>query len=252
MMKFINLSLTTSFFVGLLTLSMPSNATIVLFETNMGDFEVNLLDNDTPKTVANFLKYVEAKGYSNAIVHRSMPGFITQGGGFTYNTETTAVEDAMLFASVVNEPVFSNVRGTIAMAKKGTDENSATNQWFFNGADNAANLDNQNGGFTVFGVVTGDGMEIIDAINDLPTYSIQGLSAFTDTPLQTEPTGNGITDEHYVIIESITVVNANQDTQPALPPLSTAKEEDDSDSSGGSNGLYMLGLLALVRLFRRS
>ncbi|KGJ98071.1 hypothetical protein ND16A_0876 [Thalassotalea sp. ND16A] len=255
-MKFLNFSLTAVLLSGLLTVSSPANATIVLFKTSMGDFEVNLLDNDTPETVTNFLAYVEAGAYSNSIVHRSMPNFIVQGGGFIYNGETDEVEEPVTFDPVINEPVFSNVRGTIAMAKKPGDENSATNQWFFNNADNSANLDNQNGGFTAFGVVTGNGMEIIAAINALPRYNLAG--AFDNTPLQNVPAeGVPVTDEHLVMIESVTVINNNKDTQPELPPLADVDPvpvppEDNDSSGGGSTGFLLLSALVGIRLFRRN
>ena len=67
-----------------------------------------------------------------------------------------------------------NVRGTLAMAKQGGDPDSATSQWFVNLADNAANLDIQNGGFTTFGRVLFDGMSVVDAIADLPTVNAGG------------------------------------------------------------------------------
>ena len=128
------------------------NATIVQFQTVLGPFEVNLYDQSTPATVANFLAYVNAGAYDNVVVHRVVGGFVVQGGGFTYEgTETFA--DVVRNTPVVNEPKFSNVRGTIAMAKLSGDANSATNQWFINLGDNSANLDVQNGGFTVFGQV---------------------------------------------------------------------------------------------------
>ncbi|OUS30055.1 hypothetical protein A9Q98_05380 [Thalassotalea sp. 42_200_T64] len=252
-MKFLNFYLTTVLFAGLLTLSSPSNATIVLFKTSMGDFEVNLLDNDTPETVTNFLAYIEADAYSNSIVHRKVEQFIVQGGGFIYTDE---VEESVTFDPVINEPVFSNVRGTIAMAKQPGKENSATNQWFFNVANNSVPLDNDNGGYTVFGVVIGNGMEIIDVINTLSIYNLGG--AFGETPLQSEPAeGEFVTDEHLVMIESVTVVNNNKDTQPELPPkqeeppvfLPTPEEKD---SSGGSSGFLLLGALACIRVFRRN
>ncbi|MDD1429379.1 peptidylprolyl isomerase, partial [Dolichospermum sp. ST_sed9] len=97
-----------------------------------------------PLTVQNFQSYVTAGSYTNSFIHRSVPGFIVQGGGYTYNNSTLGQISA-------NSPVQnefsknrSNLRGTIAMAKLGSDPNSATNQWFFNLADNSTNLDNQN------------------------------------------------------------------------------------------------------------
>ncbi|WNC72231.1 peptidylprolyl isomerase [Thalassotalea psychrophila] len=249
MMNKTNLSLFTFLFAGIIALSTPAQATVVLFDTNMGQIEVNLLDEHTPETVNNFIRYIETGSYQNSIIHRSMTNFIIQGGGFNYNIETGNVVDEQKFTSVENEPVFSNVRGTIAMAKQSNDPNSATNQWFFNTQNNSANLDNQNDGFTVFGVVT-LGMDIVDQINELPQYEILGLPAFTDTPLQTAPAGDGITEEHYVLVESITITNANQDTQPDLPPESTAKKDDQDDSSGGGSLFWILSILGFGLLRR--
>lgn len=153
--------------------SFVSQATVVQFETNFGNFEVNLYDNDTPETVANFLQYVEDGDYTNTIIHRSISNFVIQGGGFTYN-DSWPVDNIATNDPVTNEPVFSNVRSTIAMAKVGGNPNSATSQWFFNLANNSggnADLDGQNEGFTVFGEVVGDGMTIIDQIAAVPTFS---------------------------------------------------------------------------------
>ncbi len=58
-------------------------ATIVEFQTVMGNFEVNLYDNDTPETVANFLTYVNNGAYSNVVFHRSAASFVVQGGGLS-------------------------------------------------------------------------------------------------------------------------------------------------------------------------
>ena len=144
--------------------------TIVRMSGNMGEFDIQLFDAWTPKTTANFLGYVERGDFGNSIIHRSVPGFVVQGGGYTLRTNTIA--PVLTRPAVTNEPSFSNVRGTLAMAKLGGDPNSATSEWFVNLSDNnAANLDNQNGGFTVFGALLGNGMAVADAIAALPIYN---------------------------------------------------------------------------------
>ena len=160
-------------------------AATVTFQTSFGSFDVELFDDVAPATVANFLNYVNRGDYRDSIFHRSVPGFIVQGGGF--KTDFSRVNQV---GPVVNEFQRSNVRGTIAMAKLGGDPNSATNQWFFNLANNSANLDNQNGGFTVFGQVLGNGMAILDQIAALPRFNFSQITAagpnrdaFTDLPL---------------------------------------------------------------------
>ena len=94
-----------------------SNATIVEFQTVIGNFEVNLYDNATPATVTNFLDYVNNGAYTNSVYHRSLPGFVVQGGGFTFDM-TVPLNAIPTNPPVTNEPEFSNVRGTIAMAKQ--------------------------------------------------------------------------------------------------------------------------------------
>jgi cyclophilin family peptidyl-prolyl cis-trans isomerase len=87
-------------------------ATVVEIETNLGTFEVNLYDNDTPATVANFLAYVQNGDYSDSVIHRSMSGFIVQGGGLVTdgNANLSSIPGR---PAVQNEPVYSNVRGSI-------------------------------------------------------------------------------------------------------------------------------------------
>lgn len=190
----------------------------VRFQTSQGNIDVQLRPDVAPQTVANFLRYVDRGAYDGSFMHRSVPGFIIQGGGFRFvnNQAETIPTDA----PVVNEYNLSNVRGTIAMAKVGplnnqppTPEtiNSATDQWFFNESDaNAANLDNQNGGFTVFGTVINNGLATVDAIAALPTYGFGG--AFTQLPLINYPGGNAaLTNDNFVTVIKVTRLNTQPD-----------------------------------------
>ena len=109
----------------------------------------------TPVTRTNFLKYVSDGDYVNSIIHRSVPGFVIQGGGYyTEATSSYLVDPVPTDAPIVNEFEISNTYGTISMAKQGGASDSATSQWFVSIGENTDNLDNQNGGFTVFGRVT--------------------------------------------------------------------------------------------------
>ena len=183
-----------------------AQATVVRFETVLGNFDVRLFEEDAPMTVQNFLNYVNDGDYDGSVIHRSAPGFVIQGGGYTYDP-TVIFDDIPADPAVINEFSRSNVRGTIAMAKLGNDPNSATNQWFINLADNSSNLDNQNGGFTVFGEVMGNGMAIVDAVAALQriNFSPGASSPFNTVPL-INYNGGQVVRENFVIIESIRVV----------------------------------------------
>ncbi len=108
-----------------LFLSSSVMATNVIIQTSLGAIEVELFDATQPQTVANFLNYVNDGDYDNSFIHRSVPGFVIQGGGFTFIDGSIASVQAD--PPVVNEPGISNLRGTIAMAKLGGDPDSATN-----------------------------------------------------------------------------------------------------------------------------
>jgi peptidyl-prolyl cis-trans isomerase A (cyclophilin A) len=248
---------------GGLLLGQPASATVVQVQTVLGDIQINLFDKTTPKTVANFLAYVNANAYTNNVVHRSEPGFIIQAGGFSYPGSLPLLA-VTTNASVANEPVYSNVRGTIAMAKVASDPNSATNQWFINLGDNSANLDVQNSGFTVFGQVTGTGMTVVDAIAALTRFNLGGN--FTAIPLRNYTSadataGTPVTDNNLVLIRSVIVLDANPDSAASLTPArntlisappagGSGGGGGDSSGGGGSVGLSALFALALLVLGR--
>ena len=169
---------------------------IVLFDQTSGG---------APLTVQNFQNYVSAGSYTNSFIHRSIPNFIVQGGGFTYNDPT--VTTIPTNAPVQNEfsSQRSNIRGTIAMAKLGSDPNSATDQWFFNLADNSSNLNNQNGGFTVFGqALAANDLATIDAIAAIKTYNYG--TTFSDLPL----TQNALSDNNLIRFSSINITQEKE------------------------------------------
>ncbi|PCH58958.1 MAG: peptidylprolyl isomerase [SAR86 cluster bacterium] len=150
---------------------------VVRVETPLGEFSIELFDEVTPLTVANFLNYVNSSRYDGTVIHRSVPGFVIQGGWLSFDEQAYKFTEIVKDANVVNEFNVSNLRGTIAMAKLGDDPNSASSQWFINLVDNEF-LDSQNGGFTVFGQVLGDGMEVVDAIAALPIVAFIEAGVF--------------------------------------------------------------------------
>ncbi|MGK0297397.1 MAG: peptidyl-prolyl cis-trans isomerase A (cyclophilin A) [Gammaproteobacteria bacterium] len=202
--RFIYLLVTTSF----LLLSFQSSATIVLIETPLGDIQIELFDDEAPVTVTNFLSYINDDSFVNSFIHRSVPGFIIQGGGFISTDNVLANVTAK--SAIVNEFGRSNIRGTVAMAKVGGDPNSATSQWFINLADNSAQLDPQNGGFTVFGEVINNGMVIADAIASLEIIDGSASSAaLTEVPV-IDFSGTQILRRHIVFTEFSIPSDLNQ------------------------------------------
>lgn len=183
-----NLLKTICFCGAIAASSSVSAATIVEMQTSLGNIDIELFDSTAPLTVANFLSYVNSGAYTDSFIHRSIPGFVIQGGGFSWDIGTeTGPYTIPTQAPVLNEYAAPNVRGTIAMAKLGTDPNSATDQWFFNLVDNTSTLGpSNNGGFTVFGQVIGNGMNVVDAIAGLVVYNLSGgnpISPFANLPL---------------------------------------------------------------------
>ncbi|MCP4267007.1 MAG: hypothetical protein GY777_15795, partial [Candidatus Brocadiaceae bacterium] len=136
----------------------------------MGSFEVKLDPEKAPKTVTNFLSYVDDGFYNNTLFHRIVPEFVVQGGGLK-----KGMVKKQTHPPVENESHngLGNSRGTITMARK-RDPHSASSQFFINVADNPSlDFRNNRPGYTVFGKVTG-GMDIVDKIAAVPTTSIGG------------------------------------------------------------------------------
>ncbi|MDP3516610.1 MAG: peptidylprolyl isomerase [Pseudohongiella sp.] len=152
--------------------------TVVRVNSQLGEFFIELSDDTTPITANNFLSYVNEGLYNGTVIHRLVPGFVFQGGWLKYNEAIRTFAPITTKGNIQNEFRVSNQRGTIAMAKVGGDPNSANSQWFINLGNNSF-LDTDNGGFTVFGRVMGNGMQVVDAIAALPAlYVLQGMDPF--------------------------------------------------------------------------
>lgn len=161
----------------------PQRPAGAIFDTSQGYFTIALFDEATPKTVKNFLAYVNRGDYDVTYIHRVSPNFVVQGGGGGPASSTappTQWRAVPKQPAVPNEPGISNTRGTIAMAKQGGNPDSATNEWFLslglNGTDNPGILDRQNGGFTAFGQVVGTASQsVVDSFNSLQRANYSAL-----------------------------------------------------------------------------
>ena len=141
---------------------------MITIKTSMGEIKAELFETEAPETVKNFLRYVDSKHFDGTIFHRVIPGFMIQGGGFTYDFKQKPTK-----SPVTNEAGngLKNQRGTLAMART-SDVNSATAQFFINLVDNGF-LDHkaktpQGFGYCVFGKVT-EGMDVVDRIAAVDT-----------------------------------------------------------------------------------
>jgi peptidyl-prolyl cis-trans isomerase B (cyclophilin B) len=147
---------------------------IVTLETNHGNITLELYPEQAPESVQNFLHYVEEGFYENVIFHRVIKNFMVQGGGFDTDMNQKATK-----APIQNEANngLKNDRGTVAYARTG-DPHSATAQFFINSVDNDflnhTSETMRGWGYAVFGKVT-DGLEVVDAISDVPTGSMRGM-----------------------------------------------------------------------------
>ncbi|QFT54146.1 Peptidyl-prolyl cis-trans isomerase A precursor [Microbulbifer sp. THAF38] len=130
----------------------------VELKTDLGIIQIELFAKEAPVTVKNFLTYTDSGFYDGIIFHRIVPGFVVQGGGFTFDFQRKETQDP-----IVNESTngLQNLRGTLSMART-NDPDSATSQFFINLVDNTR-LDAQEDkpGYAVFGRVV-DGMDVVE------------------------------------------------------------------------------------------
>jgi len=184
--------------------------------------DLTLFDEMVPGTVANFLTYVANGDYTDSFFHRNEVDFIIQGGGFTYDATvgdglftydifndifTGGLDIVPTDPPVLNDFKISNSLGTIAMAKLGTDPNSATSQWFVNMAANSFTLDLQNGGFTVFGKVLANGMNTFNLLTSVPVLNTSSTHpAFVSLPLNNSASITNVSeinDSNLIMVRDI-------------------------------------------------
>ncbi|MDA0807051.1 MAG: peptidylprolyl isomerase [Planctomycetota bacterium] len=205
---------------------------VVTFQTNFGDIPIELFPELAPNTVASFLNYVNDGDYINSFIHRSIPGFVIQGGGFTTSQETfvqgtTTIGNVPTDPPILNEGNLagdrSNLRGTISTAQQDGDINTFTSQWFVNLVDNLGLDDVPH---VVFGNVLD--MTVPDLIAGITTVSLvaeTGNGALTNVPLTDTPaSGNG----DLVAVNSVNVTNVS----------ATADGNDTIFGAFGADTLY--------------
>ncbi len=210
-MRLIVLSALVSFVAPMLY-AQTAAPQIVRFHTNRGDIDVTMIPESAPKNVANFLKYMNKGAYNNSIIHRSLPNFAIQGGGYQLIDHKRVVISPD--AAVTNEYGLSNLRGTLAMALLPGEKNSATSQWFFNlGSNTGLNVSsNGDGPYTVFGRINSSaGLAVMENIAGVSKSSFLG-APFDWLPLQ-DYFGGDILDSNYVLVYSVFILPAPAITQ---------------------------------------
>jgi len=144
---------------------------VVELKTNMGDIEVELFQDRSPGTVKNFLGYVDEHFYDGTIFHRVIPDFMVQAGAFEPGMRRERPTRPPIKGEAGNN--LPNLRGTLAMGLRPGDPDSGTSQFYVNLKHNQ-HLD---GKHTVFGVVRGQGMSVVDKIAAVETHDVGGHEA---------------------------------------------------------------------------
>ena len=154
---------------------------VVVVETSLGNFEIELDNEKAPISTKNFLRYVDEGFYNGTIFHRVIKDFMIQGGGFTKDMSQKSTHE-----QIKNEAQngLKNNRGTVAMARTSVVD-SASSQFFVNTVDNGflnfTSPDPRGFGYAVFGHVA-SGMDVVDKIRAVQTTMKSGM---TDVPAET-------------------------------------------------------------------
>lgn len=210
----------------------PANAAhpVVEVQTDFGNIYIELFPDVAPLTVENFLGYVNRGDYDASFFHRHVTDFIIQGGGWSFDENRVPQTRHITQQNpIVNEYNLSNLEWTVAMAKigaqyerdqqgnfildedgnqiliDGTGPDTATSEWFINLGDNSENLDNQNGGFTVFGEVIG-GRDVVTTIAGLRVVNLG--EGFETVPVTDsfDPGGTTLHNEDVVNLNDVELV----------------------------------------------
>ena len=180
----------------------------VRLETSVGPIVMALNPSAAPKTVENFISYVNSGFYDGTLFHRVIPGFMVQGGGFTVEMSQKPTRPP-----IPNEADngLLNLRGTVAMARTAAPH-SATAQFFINTVDNGflnfTAKTNRGWGYCVFGTVV-EGMEVVEKIEKQPTTTKNGMRDVPVTP---------------VIIQKAAMIKAPEEKPSAKPAIQTSAE----------------------------
>ena len=138
---------------------------MITIKTNHGDIDVELFEEKAPISCENFRQYITDGHFSDTVFKRVIPNFMIQGGGMDESLSSKTTRDPIKKEANKGE---NNVRGTLAMARKGVVD-SDTSQFFINLKDNDfLNHSDRDFGYAVFGKVS-NGMDIVDAIGAVPT-----------------------------------------------------------------------------------
>lgn len=154
-----------------------------IVHTSQGDITLELYADKSPKSVANFLRYVHEGFYAGTVFHRVIPGYLVQGGLYTNELQSRRTHSPVPSEA---DNGLSNLRGTVAVAR-GADPNSGTSQFFINLVDDrrldfAGNQSGLTWGYTVFAKVV-KGMDVVDKIAALPTHAQGPFAADVPNPL---------------------------------------------------------------------